>query len=203
MTALFLPFTKPAGRRPGGSAGPARARGLALIAVMLLLLVALLLAVASLRTANLEERVAGQVRDRQVAFQMAEAALRDAETMIARDTDGPFLPLRPTLFGPACTGGLCRSGAGTPVWTAFTEADWAGTKTWAYGAATGATALAGAAAPPRFVVEYQGTVQPIEPGRPCVALFLLTARARGAAAATEVILQSVYRHRAGECYAAV
>jgi Tfp pilus assembly protein PilX len=87
----------------------------------------------------------------------------------------------------------------------FSDTDWtsASTKTWLYGAATGATALAGASELPRFAIEYQGTMQPIEPGKPCIALFLLTARARGASAATDVVLQSVYRHRVGECYAAV
>jgi type IV pilus assembly protein PilX len=178
-------------------------RGLALIAVMLLLMVAMLMAVASLRTVNLEERIAGQVRDRQVAFQMAEAALRDAEQTVAGDADGPFTPLRPGQFTAACDNGLCSSVPGTPAWSTLTEAQWAGARTWAYGAATGRTALGGAAEAPRFVVEYQGTTQPIEPGRPCVAMFLLTARARGATAASEVILQTVYRHRTGECYAAV
>ena len=178
-------------------------RGVALVAVMLLLMVAMLMAVASLRTVNLEERIAGQVRDRQVAFQMAEAGLRDAEQAIAGDADGPFTPLRPGVFTAACTSGQCSSVPGAPVWAGFTESQWASTQTWAYGAATGAAALSGAASAPRFVVEYQGTLQPIEPGRPCVALFLITARARGATAATEVILQSVYRHRTGECYAAV
>ena len=191
--------------KPRSLPGALRAhrRGLALVAVMLLLMVAMLMAVASLRTVNLEERVAGQVRDRQVAFQMAEAALRDAEQTIAGNTAGPFTPLRPGQFTAACDSGLCSSVPGAPVWAGFTETQWASAQTWAYGAATGATALAGAASAPRFVVEYQGTSQPIEPGRPCVALFLITARARGATAATEVILQSVYRHRTGECYAAV
>ncbi len=189
----------------GAAPTPARRQqGLALVAVMLLLMVAMLMAVAALRTVNLEERMAGHARDRQVAFQMAEAALRDGEQVIAGDTDGPFMPLRPGQFTSACSNGLCRSTpGGAAAWTTFTEADWAGTKTWAYGATTGAAALAGAVAAPRLAIEYQGTAQPIEPGRPCVALFLITARARGATAAAEVILQSVYRHRSGECYAAV
>ena len=181
-----------------------RQRGLALVAVMLLLMVAMLMAVAGLRTVNLEERMAGHARDRQVAFQMAEAALRDGEQMIAGDTDGPFVLLRPGQFTTACSNALCRSTpGGASAWTTFTEADWAGAKTWAYGAATGAASLAGAVSAPRLAIEYQGTAQPIEPGRPCVALFLITARARGATAAAEVILQSVYRHRSGECYAAI
>ena len=177
--------------------------GVALPTVLLLLLVVMLMAVAALRTGNLEERVAAQVRDRQVAFQMAEAALRDGELMISSNTTGPFLPLRPALFTTNCTDGLCRSSPGSPVWSNFTEADWASSKAWAYGAATNAAVLAGADSVPRYVVEYQGTLQPIEPGVPCVATFLITARARGATAAAEVILQSVYRHRAGDCHATV
>ena len=185
------------------SHGPQAQRGAALVAVMLLLLVSMLVALASLRTANLEERMAGHTRDRQVAFQLAEAALRDAEQTIAADADGPFKPLRPVLFTAACTGGLCSSAPDAPLWAGFTDADWAGTKTWAYGAATGAPAIPGGAVAPRFVIEYQGTLQPIEPGKPCIALFLITARARGASNATDVVLQSVYRHRVGECYAAI
>jgi type IV pilus assembly protein PilX len=186
---------------PAAPGSPSQ-RGAALVAVMLLLVITMLMAVSSVRTANLEERMAGHTRDRQVAFQMAEAALRDAEQVIADDTDGPFRPLRPGQFTAECTGGLCRSAPGAPLWTALSDTDWASTKTWAYGAATGATALAGASGP-RYAIEYQGTAQPIEPGKPCIALFLLTARARGASETTDVVLQSVYRHRVGECYAAI
>jgi type IV pilus assembly protein PilX len=177
-------------------------RGSALIVVLLLLLVTMLMAVASLRTANVEERMAGNQRDRQVAFQAAEAALRDGEQTIATGA-APFKPLRPGQFTAACPSGLCRSAPGAPLWTAFSSSDWTSSKTFAYGSATSATALAGVTATPRFVIEYQGTLQPIEPGKPCVAMFLVTARATGASAASEVILQSVYRHRVGECYAAI
>ena len=196
---------KPFPNRFTPAVAPRRApqRGVALITVLLLLMVVMLMAVAALRTANLEERVAAQVRDRQVAFQMAEAALRDGELMISSDANGPFMPLRPALFDANCTDGLCRSSPGSPRWSSFSEADWASSKAWAYGAATGAAVLQGAASEPRYVVEYQGTLQPIEPGSPCVAMFLITARARGATAVAEVILQSVYRHRAGDCHAAI
>lgn len=180
-----------------------RARGSALIAVLLLLLVTMLLAVAGVRTANLEERMASNVRDRQTAFEWAEATLRDAEQQIATNTSGPFSPLRPGQFTDTCANGLCRSAPEAPRWSSFSEADWSGSKTWAYGAATGAATLSGASTPSRYVIEYQGTLQPIEPGKPCVAVYLLTARARGASAATDVVLQSIYRHRVGECYAAI
>lgn len=178
-------------------------RGATLIVVMLLLLVTMLMAVAGLRTANLEERMAGNTRDRQIAFQAAEAALRDAEQLIAGNTSGPFSPLRPSSFDATCPTGLCRSSLLTPLWSGFSDSEWTSSKTWAYGAATGASALPDLASQPRFVIEYQGTLQPIEPGKPCVALFLVTARAAGSGAGSTAILQSVYRHRAGECYAAV
>ena len=178
--------------------GHARQQGAVLVAVMLLLVITMLMAVSSVRTANLEERMAGHTRDRQVAFQIAEAALRDAEQVIAGNVGGSFEPLRPGRFTAACTAGLCRSTPAAPLWTAFTDSDWASSKTWAYRA----TALAGAASP-RYVVEFQGTVQPIEPGKPCVAMYLVTARARGPSAAADVVLQTVYRHRVGECYAAI
>lgn len=180
-----------------------RARGSVLVAVMLLLLVTMLLAVAGLRTANIEERMASNVRERQTAFEWAEATLRDAEQQIATNAGGPFSPLRPGSFTDDCTNGLCRSAPDAPRWSTFSEADWSGSKTWAYGAATGAPTLSGGSTPPRYAIEYQGTLQPIEPGKPCVAVYLVTARARGASAATEVVLQSIYRHRVGECYAAI
>lgn len=183
-------------RRIPGTA-PAQ-RGVALVTVMLLLVITMLMAVSSVRTANLEERMAGHTRDRQVAFQIAEAALRDAEQVIAGNVGGAFVPLRPGRFTADCTAGLCRSTPAAPLWTAFTDTDWASSKTWAYRA----TALAGAASP-RYAIEYQGTVQPIDPGKPCVAMYLVTARARGPSATADVVLQTVYRHRVGECYAAI
>lgn len=182
---------------------PTAEAGVILVMVMLLLVVTTLLSIASFRTTVLEERMAGHVRDRQAAFQAGEAALRDAEQMMRADTDGPFQPLFSGDFDAACTGGLCRSSPGQPLWSTFQEADWAGPRTFAYGAGTGEPALTDLAEQPRFIVEYQGTTQPIEPGKPCVAMFLVTARASGVNPATRVALQTVYRKRSGDCRASV
>lgn len=179
---------------------PRRPRGMVLVIVMLLLVVALIGGLTAMNTATLEERVAANIRDRHVAFQAAESALRDAETTIATHSD--FDPLRASAFSGTCPSGRCASTAASPLWSGFTDADWASGKTRAYGASTGATALSGVAAPPRFVIEYQGTVYPIVPGQPCEGIFLITARARGTTTGSEVMLQSTYRHRADECYAA-
>jgi type IV pilus assembly protein PilX len=183
-----------------------RQHGVMLIVVMLLLLVTTLVALASFRGATLEERMAGNARERQAAFQAAEAALRDAEVMMSSNTTGPFKPLRSGHFAANCAGKLCRSSPAAPLWSGFSEEHWGpgnNTRSWAYGEATGATALQGVAAAPRYVIEFQGTAQPIEPGKPCVALFLVTARASGLNTNSNVVLQSVFRLRAGECYASV
>jgi type IV pilus assembly protein PilX len=190
-------------RGPHPLPAPRLQRGATLVVVLLLLVVTMLMALASVRTASMEERMAGHTRDRQVAFQLAEATLRDAEGMISGDTDGPFRPLRPNAFTDTCDGGLCRSTPAAPLAAGFSDDDWSGGKSFAYGGATGAAVPDGASSAPRYVVEYQGTLQPIEAGKPCIAVFLVTARARGASPSADVILQSLYRHRVGECYAAL
>ena len=71
-----------------------RQRGATLLTVLLLLLIMTLLGLASLRSGLLEERMSGNLRDRGVGFQTAEAALREAEAMIrtrpAYTAVGPF-----------------------------------------------------------------------------------------------------------------
>lgn len=178
-------------------------RGIALISVLLLLLVLTLLGVNMLRLSIFEERSAGNVKDRQLSLQAAEAALRDAERVISTDTDGPFTPLNVSGFPSTCTNGVCASSQASPRWSALTASNWASSTTMAYGAQTGANSLPGVASQPRVVIEYQGTLQPIEPGKPCVAVFLITARATGLIGTTNTVLQSVYRHRAGECIDAI
>lgn len=57
-------------------------RGAALITALILLLVLTLVGVNSLANTVLEERMAGNMRDRQLAFQAAEAALREGERRV-------------------------------------------------------------------------------------------------------------------------
>jgi type IV pilus assembly protein PilX len=180
-----------------------RNRGVVLIIALFVLLAITLMAVASMEMLGLNERMAGNFKDRQIAFQAGEAALRDAELVIRSDTDGPFSPLRPGEFSSTCTGGLCASNLGTNIFSSLSEADWAGPKTSAYGSQTGNRVLSGVASQPRYLIEYQGTTQPIEPGKPCVAVYSLSTRATGANSNTRVVLHSIFRMRVGECYAAI
>lgn len=57
-------------------------RGVALVVALVLLVVATLIGLASVRGTNLQERMSANMYDRSLAFQRAEAALRDAERAI-------------------------------------------------------------------------------------------------------------------------
>jgi type IV pilus assembly protein PilX len=58
---------------------PATQRGAVLITALVILFILTLLGVAGMQSTVLEERMAGNYRDRQVAFEAAEAALRAGE----------------------------------------------------------------------------------------------------------------------------
>src|SRR5690349_5661569 len=61
-------------------------RGVALVVALVLLVIATLLGLASIRGANLQERMSANMYDRSLAFQRAESALRAAETAIINNS---------------------------------------------------------------------------------------------------------------------
>lgn len=61
---------------------PARQRGAVLVVSLVILLIVTMIAVSSMRGTVLEEKMAGNTRDRNVAFQAAESAVREAEIFI-------------------------------------------------------------------------------------------------------------------------
>ena len=65
-------------------------RGMALVVTLVLLLVITILGVSSMETTTMQERIAGNTRDSIVAFQAAEAAIRDAEDLIQGAALGAF-----------------------------------------------------------------------------------------------------------------
>jgi type IV pilus assembly protein PilX len=180
---------------------PAEQRGVALVAVMLMTLIVFGLGISLAMTSSLGSRVAANARDRQLAFEAAQAALRDAQAALSARADAE--PLRSSAFTADCPDARCASTPGNPIWPRLSESDWEGSRTLAYGALTGAPPLSGLSRPPRVIIEFQGTVQGIQPGQPCEALFLVTASARGASTRARVLLQMTYRQRVAECYALV
>lgn len=193
-------------RSRAGSLARARARGFSLLVVLIMTAVLALLALGAMTSSILQERMVGNSRDRQVALQAAEAALRDAETEIEANAAAA------SGFTDACANGLCippsdtASGAqSAPRWQTI---DWV-SQTRAYGSRTGAPALLGfdnqaLAAQPRYFIERLPTLPPEVGSSACVGggcatsptdrarAYRITARGSGMRASTTVMLQSVY-----------
>jgi type IV pilus assembly protein PilX len=185
----------------------ARQRGLSLVTTLVLMLATLGLGVAVMGVNAMEERMIANTKDRDIALQAAEAALRDGELDIANNVSPA------TAFSDTCASGLCtppsqRDGLGPlaslPVDDARLGFDWtSNANVRSYGQYTGAAAFPSVAQQPRYVIEkfsYLGTpagesvVLGAEPTAPGVG-YRITARAVGARAETVVVLQSIYATR--------
>lgn len=179
-------------------------RGTALVISLVFLLLLTLLAVTAVSTSTLEEKMAGNLKDKHLAFQAAEAALVDAELHIRNNT--------PSGFTAACTGGLClpAPSSSTPQWDAVTWSS-SSTNTIAYGAVTGASyaALGTFAQGPRYIIEdlpeppsstsgsaASGSLAWDASRRASVAIagnyYRITARAVGGTPNSQVMVQSIY-----------
>lgn len=69
--------------------GPARQQGVALVVALIFLLLMNILAVTALGITTLEERMAGNMSDKNIAFQSAESALTAGENWIGGQMNKP------------------------------------------------------------------------------------------------------------------
>lgn len=173
-----------------------RQRGSVLLVALVMLMVMTLLMVSSMRTNTTDERMASNARDWNLAFEAAEAALRDAERDILKvdHVSGE------TGFMTGCSSdGLCKTPTdGTPVWVTLEENNDAGWLTGAnsgksvrYGTYTGADDIQGVAAQPRYIIEPIHDKSYTElPNR---YFYRVTAVGFGANTSSRVMLQAVYR----------
>lgn len=189
-------------KRPSRAGGPRRgrqSRGFSLLAVLLMMAVLAFLSLGALNVSLIEERMAGNSRDRSLALQAAEAALRDAEADVEANLSAD------SSFVTGCTGGLCvpasmaASGAvSTLRWRSIAWTSAAG-QSRAYGSVTGAAALPDVAAQPRYIVELLPQLPPpsgqsanLGSSSTAPQAFRITARGVGLRDTTVVILQSTY-----------
>jgi len=68
---------------------PHKQRGIALVISLIMLLMMTLLGLSAMNTSLMEEKMAGNSRDVELAFQAAETALRDAEIWLADQVNEP------------------------------------------------------------------------------------------------------------------
>lgn len=190
-------------------------RGAALIVGLIMLLLLTLIGVAGMRDTLLQEKMAGSMRDREVALQAAESALRAAETELGALTEPTF----------GNSGGMydLNTGAGSVAMTrkiagaAVAEKDfWNRDSVWtAANSVEYPFTLADVVEQPRYVIEKlannmsenkslytsgsdAGFVKDITAGTevPTIELYpdyRVTARGYGTTDGTTVILQSTFR----------
>ena len=171
--------------------------GAALVVVLMLLLIITLLGLASMRGSLMQERMAGYTQGRALAFQAAEAGLRQAEITIR---DGGDLDLSAAPVG-SCSAGKC----GRPDYSKSTEV-WAEAGFWAGDkVASGKVVTSGELKiTPKYIIEYFGTGKNSEVGvavdmsKPPVSIpeqkiYRITAYA-STPNGVEAMVQSLYRH---------
>lgn len=177
--------------------------GSVLIVTLVMLMALTLLMISSMRANTVEERMAGNARDWNTAFQAAEAALRDAERDILKVDRISGL----TGFTDGCSAtGLCSvSTDGTPIWIKLADDNDAGWMSGAdsgksvkYGTYTDASPLSGVAAQPRYIVEAisvptSGSIKKGQAGGNFDYFYRVTAVGFGASTSSRVMLQGVYR----------
>lgn len=163
-------------------------RGSALIIALIFLLLMTLIGVTAMQGTTQQETMAGNARQRNLAFQASEAALRDGESLLT-----PPAAL-PPAFDNSTPGLRQPLTPNTDLGTFWMNYDW--TQSLAYGGTLGEVI-----AQPRFVIEELPPVSRLPgPGEsvrfgalPQDQFFRVTARGLGGTADTAVILQTTYK----------
>lgn len=168
-------------------------QGIALFLALVVLLIITILGVSGLQTTTLEERMAANARDRDLAFQAAEAALIDAERFLNNAVLGVFNNVN----------GLYAFGAANrPIWIGPGQQVGNGVITYSVnrpGAGAQAAAIPGVAQQPEYFIEQMPATLPpggsLEAGTPSdeIAFFRVTARGFGGRANTTVVLQTGFQ----------
>lgn len=163
--------------------------GAILVTSLLLLLVLTVLGITMMRMTNMQERMAGNTRDVNLALQAAEAALRDGEDRLSK------LVVRPNATsGAGCV--YCARGTLPIAMADPAQFDWNDAQE--YGV-DGAQDIDGLDEDPRFVVEELGFVVDGRAGGqdPLTGrdFYEITSRSTGASGQTNVVLQTTYPRR--------
>jgi len=200
------------GRRPG-----ARQSGMSLIITMLMLVAVMLLGLSAAQIALSSEKASRNERDRQVAFQAAEAALLDAELDIQNSTSSTTRSADfsknsmlgfPSETDAACGAGLNSRGLGLcsrrpegspPAWLKvdFSDVGLTTSQSVPYGTFTGQTFAYGSGTSswrlPRYIIEIMTYNAPGASADQVSYFYRLTAIGYGMRDTTQVVLQTFYR----------
>lgn len=173
---------------------PQRQRGLVLVVSLIFLLLMTLVGITSIRTSTLEEKMAGNTRDQNLAFMAAETALREAETALEA-----FATI--TAFG---------AGTGNGLYDTSNDAVYTASGTWTGTDSIVATAIPGINTAPRYYIKQvtctSGTGGGIGmsgygkvKGGGDTQIFRVTARGTGGTDITSKIVRTHYGKVLGTC----
>jgi type IV pilus assembly protein PilX len=156
-------------------------RGAALVTGLIFMVVLTLLVVSAMRGSILEEKMSGNARDADLAFQSAEAALRAGEQELNQPT--------PPVF--AATGAYLAVGSRN-------DAYWLNTHNWAADSVAYASVPSGTAMAPRYVIEELPAVPSAGFSKKAGAIpetgyYRVTARGVGGNPNTLRFVQTTYR----------
>jgi type IV pilus assembly protein PilX len=167
-----------------------RQHGAALVVSLLLLLVLTILALGASQTTRLEERMAGNMRDIDMAFQGSEAGLRDAEKYIATN---PTLPTCLDSTSASCY--VLAQGHFAAIDLGHQDKDWWRANAKPFGEDTAQQVL-GVVEEPRYVIEeFQTVTFSLTVGHgapPGKTYYKSTAWSPGATPTSHAVVESVF-----------
>lgn len=162
-----------------------RQQGAVLVISLIILLVLTILGIAAMQSTTMEEKMAGNARNRDLAFQSAEAALREGEAYVENLT---------TTTGFSGAGGLYSEADPDPDWTS--TAAWTSART--YGS-YGGSVIQGVAQQPKYYIKIVAVVSAPRTSKVLppnvggtVTIFRITAKGWGSTTNSQVVLQSRY-----------
>ncbi len=175
-------------RQPGTFVLPRQQHGATLVVCMIILVVITFMGIGSIQDTTMEEKMAGNMKNRNMAFQAAESGLRDAEDRLANTA------ILPNFDGT--TTGLIAQVSGNDI----APDNWSGTDWQASGAtySLGADTIPDVADQPQYVIEKLDTIEEapsLEAGQPgdSSEYYKITVRAVGGTSSSVVILQTIYQ----------
>lgn len=157
--------------------------GAVLVISLIMLLLLTLIGITGMQTTSLEEKMAGNMRDKDLAFQAAESALKAAEASLSPT---------PPAFSDAGTDGFYSTASTIPTDAAIrTDSFWTSQPKHT----SSVTTLGNGIAPPVYIIQ-QLPAACFNPGgcppNPTSTPYKLTVRATGGSTNAVVILQAVY-----------
>ena len=195
---------------------PHQQSGVIIIMALVILMILSILGVSSMTSSTMEERMSSNVRDRHVAFQAAEAALRHAEREIESgtfNTDGEtdFFDYKAgngTTVAQVCTNGLCNCSDNLTTCTDDNSDAWA-SDYWSNNTIdvwntstrhrTYTVKYVEVAAKPKYIIEFiayikpEGAIAGYVPVLGDPEMFRITALGFGRSLNARVMLQSTYK----------